>query len=83
MIKKERISIKRDQNIISLDYPKIISYIDSFFDEESKTLSIIMEYAENGDFSKNISSLKQKISFYRKSNLEIYNSKFIKDELFI
>ena len=46
--------------LYSLDNPNIISYIDSFFDEESKTLNTIMEYAENGDLSKKILSLKKK-----------------------
>ena len=59
-LKEKELALNEIRILYSLDHPNIISYIDSFFDEESKTLNTIMEYAENGDLKKKISSLKQK-----------------------
>ena len=82
-LKEKELALNEIRILYSLDHPNIISYIDSFFDEESKTLNTIMEYAENGDLKKkNIIIKTKKISFYRKSNMEIYNSNIIRNELF-
>lgn len=35
--------------LASIDHPNIISYKDTFFDENSESLCIIMEYAMSGD----------------------------------
>ena len=59
-LKEKQSALNEIRILYSLDNPNIISYIDSFFDEESKTLNTVMEYAENGDLSKKILSLKKK-----------------------
>ena len=40
--------------LASLSHRNIIGYKDAFFDEKSKTLNIVMEYADGGDMSKKI-----------------------------
>ena len=40
--------------LASLGHKNIIGYKDAFFDENSKTLNIVMEYADNGDMSQKI-----------------------------
>ena len=40
--------------LASLSHKNIIGYKDAFFDENSKTLNIVMEYADGGDMSKKI-----------------------------
>ena len=40
--------------LASLSHKNIIGYKDAFFDEKSKTLNIVMEYADGGDMSKKI-----------------------------
>ena len=40
--------------LASLSHRNIIGYKDAFFDEQSKTLNIVMEFADGGDMSKKI-----------------------------
>ena len=40
--------------LASLSHKNIIGYKDAFFDEKSKTLNIVMEFADGGDMSKKI-----------------------------
>lgn len=48
-------SLNEIRILASLSSPYIIAYQDSFFDEYSNTLNIIMEYADNGDLEQLIS----------------------------
>ena len=48
--------------LASLDHKNIIGYKEAFFDDKSKTLNIVMEYADGGDLS-------TKIKEYRKKNI--------------
>jgi NIMA (never in mitosis gene a)-related kinase len=55
-VKIQNLSDKEKQNTLneirilaSLSHKNIIGYKDSFFDENSKTLNIVMEYADDGD----------------------------------
>ena len=45
--------------LASLNHPQIIGYKEAFFDESSKSLCMIMEYAEGGDLQKVIDSAKK------------------------
>ena len=50
--------------LASLNHKNIIGYKESFFDEESQTLNLIMEYADDGDISLKIkNNLKKKLIF--------------------
>ena len=40
--------------LASLNHPNIIGYIDSFYDNPSNTLNIVMEFADGGDLAKKI-----------------------------
>ena len=44
--------------LASFTHQNIISYKECFFSENTKTLDIIMEYAENGDLSSKIKESK-------------------------
>ena len=46
--------------LASLKHPNIIGYKETFYDEESGTLNIVMELAEGGDLSKKIEINKKK-----------------------
>ena len=55
-VKIQQLSEKAKQNTLneirilaSLSHKNIIGYKDAFFDENSKTLNIVMEYADDGD----------------------------------
>ena len=64
-VKIQKLSPKEKNNALnevrilaSVNSPYIISYKESFIDEEDQTLCIVMEYADDGD-------LFQKIKFYK------------------
>jgi NIMA (never in mitosis gene a)-related kinase 1/4/5 len=45
--------------LASINSPFVISYKESFFDDEDKSLYIVMEYADKGDLMKAIESKKR------------------------
>ena len=50
--------------LASLNHPNIIGYKEAFYDENSRTLNIIMEYADEGDISHKIQeNLKRRLRF--------------------
>ena len=53
-------SLNEIRLLYSLNNTNIIAYKEAFYDEESETLNIIMEYADDGDLSRKISEIKNK-----------------------
>src|SRR5690348_8907124 len=52
---KERENALNEVRILaSLSHPNIIGYKEAFFDEDSKTLNIVMECADDGDLESKI-----------------------------
>ena len=50
--------------LASLNHPNIIGYKDAFYDEPSKSLNIVMEYADDGDIAHKIQeNLKRRLRF--------------------
>jgi len=70
-IKIVQLSDKEKENALneirilaSLSHKNIIGYKDAFFDQKSKTLNIVMEFADDGDISVKIKyNLKHKLHF--------------------
>jgi len=62
---KEKLSSLNEIRILSsLNHPNIIGYKEAFFDSRTRTLNIIMEYAEEGDLRKKIKeNLKKHLHF--------------------
>ena len=54
--KEKLCSLNEIRLLSSLNHPNIIGYKEAFFDLNSKTLNIVMEYAEHGDLHKKIKS---------------------------
>ena len=52
--KEKKNALNEIRILASLSHKNIIGYKDAFFDENSKTLNIVMEYADNGDMSQKI-----------------------------
>ena len=55
--------------LASLSHPNIIGYKEAFFDENSKTLNIVMEYADDGDIDKKIKDNLQKGNMFSEKTL--------------
>ena len=57
-------SLNEIRILASLNHPNIIGYKEAFYDENSRTLNIIMEYADDGDINHKIQeNLKCRLQF--------------------
>jgi NIMA (never in mitosis gene a)-related kinase len=62
--KKEKINALNEIRILaSISHPNIISYKEAFFDDNSDSLCIVMEYADGGDLYQKILDSKKKQSY--------------------
>ena len=62
--KDKRSSLNEIRILASLNHPNIIDYKEAFFDEGTKTLNIVMEYAEEGDIENKVKeNLKRRLRF--------------------
>ena len=55
--------------LASLDHKNIIGYKEAFFDDKSKTLNIVMEYAEGGDLSTKIKEHRKNNSYFEEEEI--------------
>ena len=55
--------------LASLSHPNIIGYKEAFFDEMSKTLNIVMEYADDGDIDKKIKDNLKKRNLFTEETI--------------
>ena len=67
--KEREISLNEIRIIASLSHQNIISYKESFLDESSKTLNIVMEYADGGDIETKIKENKQKNLYFSEKTM--------------
>jgi len=57
-------SLNEIRILASLNHPNIIGYKEAFYDENSRTLNIIMEFADDGDINRKIQeNLKRRLQF--------------------
>ena len=62
--KDKRSSLNEIRILASLNHPNIIDYKEAFFDERTKTLNIVMEFAEEGDVENKVKeNLKRRLRF--------------------
>ena len=52
--KEKEAALNEVRILASLSHPNIIGYKEAFYDERSKTLNIVMEYADDGDIAHKI-----------------------------
>ena len=64
--------------LASLSHPNIIGYKDSFFDNPSKTLNIVMEAAEDGDLNKQLDFAKKSNLFFKENVIWEYLIQLLK-----
>ena len=77
-VKISQLNTKEKENALnevrilaSLNHPNIVGYKEAFFEEDIKTLNIVMEYADDGDLESKIQkNIKNKTPF---SERELWN----------
>jgi NIMA (never in mitosis gene a)-related kinase len=70
-VKISQLNTKEQENALnevrvlaSISHPNIIGYKEAFFEEDTKTLNIVMEYADDGDIESKIQThIKNKTNF--------------------
>jgi len=77
-VKINQLNIKERENALnevrilaSINHPNIIEYKEAFFDEDSKTLNIIMEFADDGDMDTKIKNHIKNKTFF--TEIEIWS----------
>ena len=55
--------------LASLNHKNVIGYREAFYDQKSKTLNIVMEYADEGDLSTKIKQAIKKQVFFEESKI--------------
>lgn len=58
--KEKRNALNEIRILASVHHPNIISYKEAFFDEESQSLCLVMEFASNGDLYQRIMQYQKK-----------------------
>jgi len=67
---KEKLNSFNEVRILaSIEHKNIIGYKEAFFDDKSKTLNIVMEYADGGDLNTQIKEIKQKKLFFEEKQI--------------
>ena len=65
LTQKEKLNSFNEVRILaSIEHKNIIGYKEAFFDDKSKTLNIVMEYADGGDLNTKIKETKQKKLYF-------------------
>jgi len=57
--------------LASIDHPNIVSYKDAFYDNDSQSLNIIMEYMDDGDLEMKIHQIRKNKEIFKEN--EIWN----------
>ena len=67
---KEKLNSFNEVRILaSIEHKNIIGYKEAFFDDKSKTLNIVMEFADGGDLNSKIKEIKQKKIFFEEKTI--------------
>ena len=65
--KEKRNALNEIRLLASIKHPNVISYKEAFFDDESKCLCLVMEYAHDGDLFQRIQMYQKKGSYMSES----------------
>lgn len=75
---KEKMNALNEIRILaSIDSPYVIKYRESFYDENSGFLCIVMEYADKGDLQGKINQMKKKNQYFEESQIWDYASQLL------
>ena len=69
--KQQESSLNEVRILASIHHPNVISYKEAFWDDNTSTLNIVMEYADDGDLFSKIKKMKQEQTFLKKKKYGI------------
>jgi len=76
--KERKNSLNEVRILASIQHPYIISYKDAFYDNNSRTLCIVMEFAGSGDLLNKIKSMKSRRKYFSEDKIWMYLIQMIK-----
>ena len=75
--KQQENSINEVRILSSINHPNIIGYKESFWDDNTHTLNIVMEYADDGDLFSKIKKMKNEKGFFNEDIIWHYSIQMI------
>lgn len=70
--KEKKNAVNEVRILASINHPQIIAYKDAFYEEETSSLCIVMEFAEGGDLQQLIDKTKKSGEFLSEKDLWKY-----------
>ena len=55
--------------LASINHPNIVAYKEAFFEENTQTLNIVMEFADGGDLQSKINELKKSYRYMKEEDI--------------
>ena len=70
--KEQENSVNEVRLLASVNHPNVIGYKEAFWDDNTKSLNIVMEYADDGDLQTKINRLKKEKKLFNEILIWIY-----------
>jgi NIMA (never in mitosis gene a)-related kinase len=75
--KEQRNSVNEVRILASVNHPNVIGYKEAFWDDNAKTLNIVMEYADDGDLQTKIGKMRKEGGMFQESLIWSYSIQMI------
>ena len=84
-VKFEKLNKREQENslnevriLASVNHPNVIGYKEAFWDDQKKSLNIVMEYADDGDLASKINYMKKENMFFNEKIIWAYAIQMIR-----
>ena len=75
--KEQRNSVNEVRILASVNHPNVIGYKEAFWDDNAKTLNIVMEYADDGDLQTKIGRMRKEGGMFQENLIWSYSIQMI------
>ena len=75
--KQQQSSVNEVRILASVNHPNVIGYKEAFWDEQSNSLNIVMEYADDGDLQTKINKMKNENGHFSEALIWYYSIQMI------
>ena len=75
--KEQENSVNEVRILASVNHPNVIGYKETFWDDQTNTLNIVMEYADDGDLQTKIQKMKKNLGLFDEQLIWSYSIQMI------
>ena len=75
--KEQKNSVNEVRILASVNHPNVIGYKEAFWDDNDKTLNIVMEYADDGDLQTKIGKMRKEGGMFQENLIWSYSIQMI------